>query len=160
MNYTINISTYLSRIIKRELRQPKVLALLTSILKPFSDVNNEFVELTDETKYLLQFNGQTIYLEHYLNDQYDNVLRRIYIETVSESNRVVLYYKTEGQAPVYIYRKSELATPVYIRRRYEAVSSTDFIVYVPSDVSYDETAMRAQIDQFRQAGKTYIIQTY
>ena len=160
MNYNIDIPTYLSRILKRELRQPKLIALLGAVLKPFKDVNDEFVTLSNDTKYLLQFNGQTIYLEHYLNDQHDEVLRRIYIVTVSEVNRVAIYFKTEGQAPLYIYRKSELETPVYIRRKTEAVSTTDFIVYVPSDITFDETAMRAQIDQFKQAGKTYIIQTY
>jgi len=42
----------------------------------------------------------------------------------------------------------------------EAGSQYDFIVYVPSSVTFSETVMRAEIDQYKLAGKLYLILTY
>lgn len=160
MNYLLNIANIVRDMIKVSLRKPKRIALLQTALKPLSTINQEFKSKTDDITYFLQFNGQTIYLEHYLNDQYDDVLQRIYIENTSGSNRVTLYFKSEGQASTFVYFKSEAQPPLYLRWKSEPVTGVDFIVWVPVDVTFDEIVMRAQIDKYRQAGKTYLIQTF
>jgi hypothetical protein len=42
----------------------------------------------------------------------------------------------------------------------EAGTQYDFIVYVPSSVTFSETVMRAKIDQYKLAGKLYLILIY
>lgn len=160
MNYLLNIENLIRRVTKRELRGPRMIDMFKSMLEPVESINVKFVAKTEEVDYFLQFNGQTIYLEHYLNDQYDNILRRIFIENTATTNRVTIYFKSEGQAPTNIFFKSESQPPAYLRWRSEPVTSNDFIVWVPSDITYDETVMRSQIDLYRIAGKLYTIQTF
>lgn len=160
MTWLIDISDYISKLIKKELRQQVNLDLISAPIKPFADINEDFNTLALRLEYELQFNGQTIYLEHYLNDQYDPINRHIWIENIAESNAVYIYRKSEGQAPTYIYRKSELIAVPFIRRVTEGATETDFIVWVPVSVTYDEIVMRAQIDKFKYADKRYTIQTF
>lgn len=163
MNYNIDVSVLLKRIIKREFRIGKWISYLTSALKPFTDINDTFVATSSDINYRMQFNCQTIYLEHYLNDQYDDVLRAIYIENTGNTNQVYIFNEEEGQLPPYIFNEDEpeyATEKVYIFNEDEAMTSEDFIVWVPSYVTYDEVVMRAQIDQYRLAGKIYSIQTY
>lgn len=69
--------------------------------------------LSEEISYKLQFSGLKIYLEKFLNDQFDNVLNRIYINTNVKFNQQYLYNKAEtlsALSPTYIYNKWKVAT--------------------------------------------------
>lgn len=161
MNWLIDITDLISKLIKKELRDQQVnVDLMAAPLKPFADINEEFNTTALRLEYELQFNAQTIYLEHYLNDQYDNINRQIWIENIATLNAVYLYRKSEGQAPTYIYRKSEALPVPFLRRRTEGVTENDYIVWVPVAVVYDETVMRAQINKYNYADKRYTIQTF
>lgn len=160
MIWLIDIPDFIKKNIKKQLRKPKNLAFLNAAFKALETINISFATIADKLTYELQFNGQKIYLQHYLNDQFDATLRRIYIENTAASNRVTIYFKSEGQAPTYIYFKSEGMPPVYLRWKTEATTSTDFIVWVPVDIVFEEVVMRAKIDKYKYAGKRYTIQTF
>jgi len=163
MIFDIDISDLIKKLLKKEFRQAKWMDLISSILKPYKDVNNSFVEVSDDISYRMLFNGQTMYLRHYLNDKYDTILRRIWIENTANTNQVFFFNEDEGQLPPYLYDEAEpeaLTDFTYIYDDTEPISVIDFIVWVPVDIVYDEVVMRAQIDQYRYASKIYLIQTF
>lgn len=110
MNFNLNIKDILFQILPNDFRQTKYLSYLYSIGKALQTLNDRFYgnnSLTDYGsyiywKYQLQFSGQTIYLEHYLNDNYDEAQRRIYIQNTA-GGRLYLFNKDENIAPVYFY---------------------------------------------------------
>lgn len=110
MNFNLNIKDILFQILPNDFRQTKYLSYLYSIGKALQSLNDRFYgnnPLTDYGSYLywqyqLQFSGQTIYLEHYLNDNYDEAQRRIYIQNTA-GGRLYLFNKDELIAPVYFY---------------------------------------------------------
>lgn len=136
---------------------------IASLLQPVQTRNLLFADFVGDTRYLLRFNGQVIYLEHRLNDEWDNIDRRIYIDDplgtdifpnlvfnkIEQENTFVIYNKSENQES-FIYNQIELQTDY------------DFIVYVPAEIYTNQInlEMRQVIDTYRIAGKTYIIQTF
>lgn len=117
MNFNLNIKDILFQILPNDFRQTKYLSYLYSIGKALQSLNDRFYgdnPLTDYGSYLywqyqLQFTGQTIYLEHYLNDNYDEAQRRIYIQNTA-GGRLYLFNKDELIAPVYFYNLWDSAT--------------------------------------------------
>lgn len=152
--------------------------------------------------YYLQFTGQIKWLEHVLNDRFDNIARGIYIDNIID-NRVVFFVfnKIEAQPKQYVYNKWNSmvpyntgeyaawdtrvwkyigATPAanrrpdifpslwndegprrYLYNKTEYYGGGDsFIVFVPAGVIFDTSEMKALINRYKLAGKTYSIQTY
>jgi hypothetical protein len=69
--------------------------------------------LSEEINYKLQFNGLKIYLEKFLNDQFDNIQTRIYIISNVKFNQRFVYNKVETLStlnPTYLYNKWNIAT--------------------------------------------------
>lgn len=160
MIYLVNWLQLATANLKKELRKTTHLKWLEALLKPLTDLNATFASKADQLVYKTSFNGQTIYLEHYLNDIHDPVMRRIYIENTATSNAKYIFNKAEVQTPVYVYNKSEGMAPLYLYGVTEPVSSVHFIVWVPDDITFTEINMRAEVDQYRIAGRIYQIQTF
>lgn len=76
-----------------------------SIFAPISTFHSTFQTESDRIVYQMSFNGQTIYLEHVLNDRFDPVNRGIYIENVDSIVGLYIYNKPEPKPKNYIYRK-------------------------------------------------------
>jgi hypothetical protein len=104
--------------------------------------------------------GQVVYMEHYLNDIYDNSLRRIYIDDGNAGTPFFLYNKVDGTPNEYIYNKSELATAPILYNQADYADQVDFIVVIPwaNIPSADVTIMSARIRKYKLAGKRFEIQ--
>jgi len=63
--------------------------------------------------------------------------------------------KQPGSEP--LWWAQDTGSPLFLFNSSEAGSQYDFIVYVPASISFDNTKMRKQIDQYRLAGKRYTI---
>lgn len=60
----------------------------------------------DEIEYVLRFTGQAVYLQHFLNDQFDNISRGIYINCLSKFNQLHITNKADSLVlPVYLFNK-------------------------------------------------------
>lgn len=160
MTYLLNILLLIKNNVKVELWQEPFVSYIQAVIAPLQGLNDTFAQFADDINYKLSFNGQTVYLEHYLNDQYDDVLRRIWIENTSNTSQAYIYLKAELQPKLFVYKRSEGKPPLYLFGSAEPLFSTHFIVHVPDDITYVEVIMRAQIDQYRIAGKIYEIQTF
>jgi len=85
------------------LRTRNTLLYIYSLIKPIKDVNIDFLAYYDAKRRILKHTAQTIYLEHYLNLEYDAVNEGIYIENISESSVLYVFNSAEGQPPLYVY---------------------------------------------------------
>lgn len=142
------------------LRSDANLSFLYSLVEAVGELNVVFNSFRDNTLYLLQFTSQIIYLEHYLNDQFDPIGRGIYITNLEELDWVFLYNFIEQKPPLFIFNKAEAATPVYFKNFSELINENNFIINIPVAVTYVENVVRAKVDFYNQAGKNYTIVTY
>lgn len=106
--------------------------------------------------------GQVVYLEHLLNDQLDSSQRRIYIE---DGNTVIdprfLFLKPNDS--FILYNKVDSQQADYLYNRADYLANYDFIVMVPAAITLTSSSVsliRALVNAYRAAGKTFTIQTF
>jgi hypothetical protein len=197
-----NIDWFILRLISTPVnkRQPLRATWLDVLLSQVKALHSEFYTLITGKLYELQFTGQIIYLEHVLNDTFDNDLRGIWIDnTADNSARIFLWNKVEVQPNKYLFNKwnavdsyvtndhmtyqfkvykalsnnSNVApaanplvwqyvmdAPLLFNREDYALYNTSFIVMVPVALVFDTNRMKALINKYKLAGKSYTIQTY
>lgn len=140
-------------------RKVKIDSWLYIILRPITLLNGLFQQFKGSTNYKLNFNGQVIYLEHYLNDLYDTTQRRIYIEDTANIDYNYVYNIAELIPTLMVYNSNE-NIPVYVVNENEVVEQFNFIVNIPNSISFTEKIIRSQIDYYKVAGKKYKIETF
>lgn len=126
-------------------------------MKPLNDVKTSFYSYFNAVEYELLFNGQVMNLEHLLNNEFDEVERRIHIEDGIQNPIKYLYNQAETNEPIYLNNASEDAPGQYIYNHSETAAEFDFIVYVPVGFVYDEILMRYYVNKYRAAGKRFTI---
>lgn len=156
--YDINFPELIRQTLPVELRKKKMKSWLLSLIKPANLLYNRFLAFKASILYELDHNGQVCRLRKALNDKFDNIDRRIYIEDAPVKLPLYIHRRVEGK-PVYIRRRSE-AAPVYIYRRSELSFGGKFIVKVPVSLVYDAGAMKLLINKYKLAGKAYTIKTF
>jgi len=188
MNLLINYKNIAVNILPHFLRKDNLKNWVYAFIKPletlhndvtkpvfsFGQINKAFYQWYSYIHNFLRFNGQIIYLEKYLNSIYYPTLADpnfltgetwhslggMWILDTASSSIKYVYNKSEGLPPIYVYNLSE-NIPVYLYNTSE-VGTYDFIVLVP--VADYTTAMvpllTARINQYKLAGKRYLIATY
>ncbi len=155
----INFNSTTRKLIPISKQKNKISAFLYLILHPLKAVNILFDQYKTDTNYKLIFNGQIVYLEHYLNDIYDSTQRRIYIQDTANAVYNYIYNQAELLPTLMVYNANE-NVPVYLINNNEAVEQIDFIIKVPSSITYNQKVMRSQVDYYKSAGKKYKIETF
>lgn len=147
------------------LRKQKHLNYLYALIKPLKEVNNFFEAFKSNKEYQIKFTSETNLLEHFLNDQFDTTLRRIYITTINEDEIKYIFTTAENKSPVYIFTKSLSEPPTvepefYVFTKNEILTAINFIINVPASLVFDELYFRAKVDNYNQVGKNYTIKTF
>lgn len=117
MWYNVNWLAFARIFLPWFMRKDKWKGLLDTLLTPFVAFHNDFVSNRNRVRYNMAFNGQTMNLEHVLNDRWDNNLRGIYIDTVPSIVGLYIYNKPEMKPKVYVYRKWD-AAHTYVQGEY------------------------------------------
>jgi hypothetical protein len=138
-------------------RALSVLAIVKTLLAQLAWVYEVFTIKREEHLYRVNHNGQVCKLEAVLNDRFDNVLRRIYIEDEVALLPKWMYKRVESKK-TYFRRRSETA-PVYMRRRSELTFGGAFVIVLPLGLSYDLAELKSLTNQYKIAGKHYSIKT-
>lgn len=125
---------------------------------PLNTVLTAFYSFFNATEYELIFNGQVIMMEHLLNDQFDNALRRIYIDDADQIPAVYWFNQSENNEDNFLWNESEGEDPVYLFNTSQVSADVDFIVYVPVGLVYDENLMKYYINKYRAGGKRFKIE--
>lgn len=141
------------------LRKPVITEFLSVFQLTFSEYGNNVSQLKNKVDYRLIFDCRRIYFEHYLNDQHDAGLRRIFIRDVQNATTVFIYQTNEQNAPLIIQTNDEVVQPTgpYLYQESEILDLIDFEVVLPVGLVYNEAQLRNDIDTFRLPGKTYLI---
>ncbi len=141
---------------------------IKSLLNPLQTLNKLFKLYTDDILYHMYLTGQVIYLEHYLNDLFDNEKRRIYISDGSLVLPPFLYtkydYSKHSNIPIlYLFLKADGSTPFYLYNKTDYDVQEEFIINVPNEIPltpYIENRIRAATNKYKQAGSIYSIVNY
>lgn len=142
--------------ISPRLRKTFTLLFIRLCIYPLVGIYDRFYRFYDDKRYELIFNGQVIYLEHLLNDQFDDVNRGIYISDAPQQiDQVILFNKNENNEKTIIYNQSEGQPPVIIYNRAETFTWSGFIVNIPTSVNYNEDRLRAYLNKYKLASKNY-----
>ena len=154
--YTLDIERLAHWLVPERWRQPVTLAWVKSMAVNLTNLFNRFLLYRERKKYDLLITPQVCFLEKALNDKYDFIQRRIYIEDGDDQDPVHLFKRDELK-PVYLYKRSE-DQPVYLRSRTETAEfGVDFIVHVPSDIIFDQAEMRTYLTGYKLTTKTFSI---
>lgn len=168
INLGLNFREVFKHLIPGPIRGTKFTDWIAALLQPIQTLNEDFAEWGADRRYDLSFNGQVVYLEHVLNDQFDPVDRSIYIDDPAGTQIFTPYVFNveEQQPPLYVYNVADgLDTDenlVFYNNSEIYTTDEDFIVHVPAGIfnPINEVLMRDLIDKYRIAGKRYDFETF
>lgn len=109
-NFDIDWANVIKVLVPPVYRQEKHLDWLQAIFKPFISLYVSFKSYQEDTMYFTSITFQKIAMEKMLNDLYDAIHRRIYIEDVVKTDYVYIANKGRGYDEVYICNKWNSAT--------------------------------------------------
>jgi len=129
--------------------------------------DSNFLVFRKEQLYLSNVNCQTIVLEKYLRDKY-NDCRILIKNNFTQAEVTFLFREEEIQQGIdnYVYNPSEvpLTNQIYLFNSSELVPSTDFTVYVPSYIIDTQIAteqfIRALVQQYVYSTITFDVVRY
>ena len=134
------------------------IAWIKFLAKPIRRILAEYYTYLLSNELLIHMNGQVIYIEHILNHYFDQVNEGIYItDSLAAEEGVILYNDGEDNEETYLYNDAEDDDETYFFNREEIENFPDFIINIPSTVTYNEQQLRALVNRFKIAGKNYVI---
>ena len=131
-------------------QQPIFSAFVEVLVFPLKTLYAVFDSFMLATSKKMTYNAQTCYLQKLLNDNFDNVERRIYIEDVP-SIPWIIAYPTLSDKPIILGQKILRPSSLY------GNNYNKFIVYVPTELSSLEGIVRGLTSQYKLAGKGFLI---
>jgi hypothetical protein len=159
-NYSFNWNNVIKVLVPPVYRTTRHLEWMKAIFKPIITLYASFISYKDEKMYFAAVTFSKIHMEKMLNDQFDNIHRRIYIEDVTRLTNVFVANKVLGYPPVYVYNSSVTHDPLWVYSKSSYVAQLDFVVRVPASILavINQNRMKALIGQYKFAGKRYQIQ--
>ena len=146
------------------LRQLKRMAWLESLLAPADDIQQDFVRWGQTTLYALDFTGQVISLERRLNDEFDPVLRRIYLSDDAYIQESFLFRdattNSSEETEFLFYDGTHSSGEAFWLYQDGYAGEVDFYVNVPASLAYDAPRLTALVHQYKMAGKRFALQTF
>lgn len=161
MNLNIDFKNVFAFLIPVALRGQKFIDWMGALLTPMKSINTIFANEAAVIRYDLAFNGQVIYLQHRLNNDFDFVLRRIYIDDPAGAQvfSFFIWNTIEQQPPPIVWNIAEAVAPKqYLRNFAELiVTGGDFVVFLPASLNTStfQPLFKRIINQYRPAGKRY-----
>jgi hypothetical protein len=171
MNFEVNFKQLFANIRPYFLGGEKFVGILDALAKGLKTVNDKFNVFRNDTRFLLAFNMQIIYIEKYLNEVYPNPYlypNNIHILDSSNVMYKYIYNFLENQSPDYVRNNSELAQPFYFRNNSEQISQ-DFIIKIPTYCQtsndyigqpFSEITLKKRVNFYNLGGKKYEIQYF
>lgn len=138
------------------LRQSIVFAFLDAMIKPIKSLHYLFILNRSANSYRLGITPQVCYLEKMLNDRFDNRHRRIYIIDGTFYESTYLYTNSEN-INLYAFTEEENKDLYFLTADETGSKDVDFIVFVPLSLDFNEPEMKALLEIYKLASKTYAI---
>lgn len=156
---TIDFPRLLERLLPSYKRQPKRLQLFGWPLRELTDLFAQYKTWRNLTYYRANVTMQAISIEAYLNRAIENSNNQIYIQSYNDRGIWVQTSTESGEAYVALVGTEAENTYKEVAKdgEIEPDSNVDFyVLIVPQSVSSTEVARL--VEQYRPAGKRYVIQ--
>lgn len=151
MWYNINWYILIIESLPTDLRKPRNIAYLKSLVSPIIWIYNRWVNNRYNNIYKMTHTGQVFSLEKMLNDQLDPSQRRIYIEDGDAFPRVYIFKNSEN-TPRYLGTLHIHSANNYID------TGVDFKVFVPGEIiTLYFNELKAYLDFYKEGVKKYSI---
>jgi len=160
MKFVIDWLKQMIDLIPTPLRHSNYMIWLWVLLTPLRWLGNLLISIRDAIREEISRNGQEISLEKTLNDRFDPILRRIYIDDDQVTDPQALWLIDEAQTNPDVWLISEIPPGVDLSLKTidEHGQLGIFIVYLPTALVFDLSAMRAILNKYKLAGLQYKIQ--
>jgi len=159
-NYNIDWDNLLKFIIPSRFWLSNTLNWLKVLIAPVIRRHTEFGAFSADQRYYMQHTSQVIYLEKVLNEKFGPITynpllhlitRSITIANGDNPNRDYVFLIAETQ-PLF------LATTQFIETLEENIAQyNDFIINIPTALTIVEASVKAEVNQYKLAGKFYKI---
>lgn len=157
--YAVNFKKMALLLLPPDLRRPALAAILYAGMSALSRLHVMFEEFREDTDRRLAFNCQVCYLQALINDLFDPVSRRIYIEEndMGEDDNII-YMRSEDKAKHVPERASADAFMIN-RRGFGGINGYDFFVCVPYELNgqIDTARLKAIVKTYKLASKRFEI---
>lgn len=167
--YTLDFRYWIKLLLPPKWRNGFTIALLFSRVKPLQTLlDGDFNSFMNDARRRAKFTGQVIYLEKMLNDDFNaGGQDPIFIQDTANIEYTYLANASEGYPPSYFANTAENA-PVYLCNASEYGVGNTFIVMVPTllfatlQLNNNDglDKMKAQVNYYKIAGKTFTIEPY
>lgn len=143
------------------LRNAPRLQYIYSMINELKQVNGRFVTFSDDVQFRVKFDSRVIYLEEYLNLTYDATLKRIFISDGNLNDRNYIFNYLEGRdSGITMRNQGESMTDIsHLRNRVESFTEYDYIINIPTAITFVENEVRARVNKYNAAGMRYNIVT-
>ncbi|MFV0231792.1 hypothetical protein OBK30_01855 [Empedobacter falsenii] len=152
MLYKINFNKLVVQLMPTFLRQPRMIAFISLFSAELRDLHNAWLIKKSQDETWLQHNSQVCYLRKILNDEFDDLERRIKITDGQLYDRQYVY--TLGE------KKPKYLGKIFIRQNTDyADTGIDFFVIVPVEINIEQNKykLEAWVNRYRLASKRYKI---
>ena len=139
------------------LRKTKLIAFVFVAIFPLEKLYIEFLKSRKQNLIKMNHNYQKFSVQKRLNDDFDQIERRIKIVSAVQYEGVYLY--TEAEDDPYFSKTKWLhddSNPIYLRNEAELYSEYDFIVEIPN-TNINQIQLKAEIDFYILPSKRYLI---
>ncbi|QAA81425.1 hypothetical protein EI546_06630 [Aequorivita sp. H23M31] len=162
--YSVDYDKFREQLLPLVLRKPKLLSFLRALISPFVSIHGSFFNFKTEAIYKTEHNASITLLQKVLNDHFDNVERRIFINNASITATQHYYDKDQGE-PLYFYDKDKGDPQWFFDMGTFNVYGSDFTVFLPIGMrplyEGDEerllTRIKAYLDYYKMFGTKYTI---
>ncbi|MCZ2393426.1 MAG: hypothetical protein LC105_06200 [Chitinophagales bacterium] len=154
--FDIDYSKLTQLLLPIRLRKPLWAEFLNALTKPLRSVYTAFKDNRKSNLYRLHITSQVVYLKKLLNDKYDSIKRGIEIVD-GVSFDVTYLFQEEEDKPVYLFTEDENQPVILYKETETYINSADFIIEIPSGVSYNEKELEELVNRYKLANKTFDI---
>lgn len=152
MWYKINFNRLVVQLMPTFLRQPRMIAFISLFSAELTKLHNAWLIKKSQDETWLQHNSQVCKLRKILNDEFDDIERRIKITDGQFYDRQYVY--TLGE------KKPKYLGKIFIRQNTDyADTGIDFFVVVPVEINIEQNKykLEAWVNRYRLASKRYKI---
>ena len=159
MWYNVDILKLGAFLIPPFLRKKKLIAFFAVFLEPFVLLAKRFKDFRKASLQKLNVNGQVIYIEKRLNDEFELEYPYIYITDSSElrANLADIYADQTLSMAMYPLESDD---KLYLESGEESAREEDYIVNVPSFLSDKLSEIMTIVEYHRPAGRKFKIKVY
>ena len=159
MWYNVDILKLGAFLIPPFLRKKKLIAFFGVFLEPFIGLAKKFKAFRKASNQKLNVNGQVIYIEKRLCDEFELEYPYIYITDSDETRANIADMYADQTLSMAMYPLDSDAK-LYLESGNESDREQDYIVHVPSFLSDKLSEIRTIVEYHRPAGRKFEIKVY